>query len=117
MDWRDRFKERFRDLKRGQGLTQEMLAEKVGVTQGTIGHWINDRRSPEKLEDYEKLAKALGMHPAELLYGVETASQISRDGMEFAKAWEELPHSQRTSLKTLVYTFQKPPPNKKRGAQ
>ncbi|MGL5597932.1 MAG: LexA family protein [Aeromonas sp.] len=28
------------------GITQEQLAEKLGVTQGAIGHWLNKRREP-----------------------------------------------------------------------
>ncbi|MGU5543311.1 LexA family protein [Aeromonas veronii] len=28
------------------GITQERLAEKLGVTQGAIGHWLNKRREP-----------------------------------------------------------------------
>lgn len=108
MSWRKRFNERFSYLKRTDGITQEWLAEKVGVTQGTIGHWLNGRRSPDTLEDYEKLASAIGMHPAELLYGVQPDASVSKDGMEFAKAWEELPSKQKASVKTLVLAFKKP---------
>lgn len=109
MSWRKRLVERFSHLKRTEGITQEWLAERVGVTQGTIGHWLNGRRSPDSLEDYEKLASAIGMHPAELLYGVQASSQMSKDGMEFARAWEELPSKQKASVKTLVLAFKKPP--------
>lgn len=28
------------------GITQEALAERLGVTQGAIGHWLNKRREP-----------------------------------------------------------------------
>lgn len=108
MSWRKRFTERFYLLKKTEGLTQEALAEKVGVTQGTIGHWLNGRRSPDSLEDYEKLASALGVHPAELLYGVPPGSQISKESAEFALAWEDLPPKERASLKTLVFAFKKP---------
>lgn len=108
MSWRKRLNERFSYLKRTEGITQEWLAEKVGVTQGTIGHWLNGRRSPDTLEDYEKLASAIGMHPAELLYGVQSGPSVSKDGIEFAKAWEELPAKQKASVKTLVLAFKKP---------
>lgn len=108
MSWRKRFTEKFQQLKQTEGITQETLAERVGVTQGTIGHWLNGRRSPDSLGDYEKLAAALGMHPAELLYGVTSESQISQEGVEFAKAWEDLPVKERSSLKTLVFAFKKP---------
>ena len=38
-----------RDRMEELGLTQEQLAERVGVSQGSVGHWVNKRRQP-KLE-------------------------------------------------------------------
>lgn len=40
--WHDLAKSRMKKL----GITQEQLAEKLGVTQGAIGHWLNKRREP-----------------------------------------------------------------------
>lgn len=71
--WRERFNRRYAELHREEGLTQEALAVAVGVTQSTIAHWKNGRRTPDSLSQFEKLAHALGWHPAYLLYGV-TAS-------------------------------------------
>lgn len=89
-------------------MTQESLAVQMGLTQGTIGHWLNGRRSPDTLADYEKLAVALEMHPAELLYGINPEQAIGKESAEFAKAWEGLPTKERASLKTLVFAFKKP---------
>lgn len=74
--WRARFRNRFEQLKRESGLTQDQLATAVGVSQGTIAHWLNGRRTPDTLEQYEKLAAALGWHPAHLLYGITAATII-----------------------------------------
>ena len=100
MDWRERFKLRFELLKAREGLTQEKLAESLGVTQGTVGHWLNARRAPDTLAMYEQLAKALGVSPAWLLYGIDQT--ISRETLEFAKLWEKLPASQRIALHEAV---------------
>ena len=40
--WHSLAKSRMKKL----GITQEQLAEKLGVTQGAIGHWLNKRREP-----------------------------------------------------------------------
>lgn len=96
MDWRERFRQRFDVLKAREGLTQEKLAEELGVTQGTIGHWLNARRAPDTLAMYEQLAKALNVHPAWLLYGIDQA--MTEESFEFVQLWEKLPPSQRLAL-------------------
>lgn len=69
--WRERAKSQYIKLKRSEGLTQYKLAEQLGVTQGAVAHWLSGRRVPETLEQYEALAIALKMHPAEMLYGLD----------------------------------------------
>lgn len=65
-DWRARARARMRELK----LTQEIVAEKLNLTQGTVGHWLAGRREPETLSRFEEFAKLLkfkNLH--EMLYG------------------------------------------------
>lgn len=69
-EWRERFRNRFSYLKRTEGMTQASLAEAIGVTQGTVGHWLRGRRTPENPEQFEALARGLRMSLAELLAGV-----------------------------------------------
>ena len=40
--WNALAKSRMKEVR----MTQEALAEKLGVTQGAIGHWLNGRREP-----------------------------------------------------------------------
>ncbi|MNM89033.1 helix-turn-helix protein [compost metagenome] len=42
------------------GLTQEQLAERVGVSQGSVGHWVNKRRQP-KIESMNRTFVEIGM--------------------------------------------------------
>lgn len=42
MVWRDKAKLAMRV----QDITQEKMAEHLGVSQGGIGHWLNGRREP-----------------------------------------------------------------------
>lgn len=89
--WRDRFRNRFYELKRDQGLTQARLGEMLGVSQGTIGHWLNGRRSPETLDMYEKLSIAMGIHPAWLLYELDVdAERLGREFKGLDKAQQQV---------------------------
>ncbi|KQQ68256.1 repressor [Pseudomonas sp. Leaf127] len=42
-----------------QGISQESMAERLGVTQGAVGHWLNGKREP-KLEMINRLLAELG---------------------------------------------------------
>lgn len=46
-------------LMEAQGISQEQMAERLGVTQGAVGHWLNGKREP-KLEMINRLLTELG---------------------------------------------------------
>ena len=41
-------------------ITQEILAERLGMSQGGIGHWLNKRREPG-IDDMNRVLQALGL--------------------------------------------------------
>ncbi|WP_347901085.1 S24 family peptidase [Pseudomonas purpurea] len=43
-----------------QKVTQEKLAERLGMSQGGVGHWLNKRREPS-IQDMNRVLKALGL--------------------------------------------------------
>ncbi|MCZ4058199.1 LexA family transcriptional regulator [Pantoea sp. LMR881] len=47
------------------GMTQSELSEKLGVTQGAMGHWLNGRRSPS-LAEVGKIFEILGISGASI---------------------------------------------------
>ena len=55
-----------REARKAQGLTQEQLAELIGVTQGTVAQWENGLTHPS-FEKIPKVANALGITVEELL--------------------------------------------------
>ncbi|MBQ9526701.1 MAG: helix-turn-helix transcriptional regulator [Fretibacterium sp.] len=63
-------RERLRKFRKKAGLTQEELAERVGVHLNTISQWENGLFTPKTLK-LKKLASALGVSEAELLNGPE----------------------------------------------
>ena len=62
----DNFGDRLRALRKKSGLTQEQLAEAIGVNPITISWWENDKYLP-KTQSIKALAKALGVSEADLL--------------------------------------------------
>ena len=52
----------FKLLRKSQGLTQEALAEKIGVNPITVSQWERGKYSPTA-SNVPKVAKALGITP------------------------------------------------------
>lgn len=59
-------KNNIRALRKKAGLTQEQLAEKIGISQVHLGRLENNARSMD-LEQVENIAKALGVQPLDIL--------------------------------------------------
>lgn len=104
-EWRKRFRARFDYLKNTQGLTQTKLGEEVGVSQATISSWRSEgenRRTPESLQQFEALAYAIGMHPAELLYGIDV------EAIELYNEIRLLNPQQRAAVESHIRAYHSP---------
>ncbi|MGF6096511.1 LexA family protein [Pseudomonas sp. 18175] len=55
-------------------VTQGELAERLGMSQGGVGHWLNKRRVPS-LEDMNRVLEALGLGYLEVLLEVRERGQ------------------------------------------
>ena len=64
-----------------KGLTQEMLAEKVGVKKSAVAKWENGRVSEIKRSNLKNLADALGLNPNELFGEHVTKKPTIDDGL------------------------------------
>lgn len=81
---------RIGQLRRAKGITQEALAEKLGVTPQAVSKWENDGSCPD-IALLPELAKILGISTDELLTGnqPETAMRL-------------LPPEERKELKDMM---------------
>lgn len=61
--WTDLVKARMRELK----VTQENLAERIGVTQGAVGHWLREEREP-KLRVLNQILVEVGLPPLQMVF-------------------------------------------------
>lgn len=55
-----------------KGLTQEELAEKVGVKKSAVAKWENGRVSEIKRSNLKNLSDVLGLNPNQLLGDIES---------------------------------------------
>lgn len=67
--WNELAKARMKEI----GITQEQLAERLGVTQGAVAHWVSGRREPD-LETIGRVLATLGL-PA-MQFGARLAAPI-----------------------------------------
>lgn len=58
---------RIAELRSRQGLTQQQLANEIGVTSKTIANWESDRCGVYAIASFVKLCQVLGCSPDELL--------------------------------------------------
>ncbi len=70
--WINRFRDRYNFLKINEGLTQKTLADQIGVSQPTVGHWLKGKTEPDSIDLYIRLSKAIKLHPAKLLFDRDT---------------------------------------------
>ncbi|UVK97120.1 LexA family transcriptional regulator [Pseudomonas sp. B21-048] len=71
--WIELVKAKMSELK----VTQEILAERIGMSQGGVGHWLNKRRQPG-IQEMNRVLQALGMDYLEVAMVIREP-QVSQD--------------------------------------
>ncbi len=88
---------RIRDARKAKGLTQERLAELLGIGTSNISYIETGKFSPS-MENFEKLVEILGVEPSEL-YTFETLKSADTMIKELNEAFAD-----EDTLK-LIYKF------------
>lgn len=96
-----------------KGLTQEELAEKVGVKKSAVAKWENGRVSEIKRSNLKKLSDTLGVNPNMLLGDIEhnpidVANELAdiyldTDLRMMIAAYKTLPYDKQAQVQEYVY--------------
>ena len=62
-------------------ITQEKLAERLAMSQGGVGHWLNKRRQPS-LDDMNRVLQELGLGFLEVAMVLREVEQAQDEGAE-----------------------------------
>ncbi|WP_341304705.1 S24 family peptidase [Pseudomonas sp. TMP25] len=81
--WNELAKARMKEL----GVTQEGLAERLGVTQGAVAHWISGRREPD-LSTIGKVLETLGLPAMQMGAGTTPAIEANAELIGAMSAWD-----------------------------
>lgn len=65
---------------KGRKVTQERLAERLGMSQGGIGHWLSKRRQP-KIEDMNRVLDEIGMGFLEVALVIREKPLVDDEGL------------------------------------
>ncbi len=90
--------QRIRELRKAKKLTQEMLAEAVGIGTANISYMECGKFAPS-IENFDKIASALGVHPFEL-YMFEHLKPVNEIKTELFGALDK-----DEELLRLIYKF------------
>ncbi|MFB4390285.1 MULTISPECIES: S24 family peptidase [unclassified Pseudomonas] len=82
-----------RDRMEELDVSQEWLAERVGVSQGSVGHWLRKRRQP-KLESMNRAFVELGMPHYRVSMQLHVTGQVGEKPVRYAVEEDEEPQLQ-----------------------
>lgn len=85
--WIELVKAKMRELK----LTQEKLAERLAMSQGGVGHWLNKRRQPS-LEDMNRVLQELGLGFLEVALVIREQDVANADDYQVSLAHKYNPY-------------------------
>ena len=100
-----------------RGMTQEELAEKVGVKKSAVAKWENGRVSEIKRSNLKMLSEALGLNPNVLLGDIESDPvgvaheladiYLDADLRAMIAAYKTLPYDKQAQVQEYVYMLSK----------
>ncbi|MDH0896348.1 MULTISPECIES: S24 family peptidase [unclassified Pseudomonas] len=82
-NWNELAKAKMKTLK----ITQESLAERLGVTQGAVAHWLSGRREPD-LQTLGRLLEVLGLPPLQIGSGDSARVEANAELIGMMSGWD-----------------------------
>ena len=80
--WIELVKAKMKELR----ITQVVLAERLGMSQGGVGHWLTKRRQPS-VEDMNRVLRELGMEFLEVMVVIREPDTSTEEGLRLAQKY------------------------------
>ena len=97
--------ERLRNARLEKTWSQEYLATRADTSQAVIQKIENGKSLRPR--NIERIAEALGLRPAWLMFGVREAGQLGEDAIQVARAWSQLKDPERSAMRETIYRLSK----------
>lgn len=100
------FSENLRAARKAAGLTQQQVADRIGVTKSTYCNYEKGKREPDVLKIWE-IVRVLGVSGDDLLdtgFDEKKAPSLSDEALEVARGYEELDHWGKVAVRELLDT-------------
>ncbi len=94
--------DRVKRFRKANKLTQQQLAERVGVTQSAIAAWESGKREVPKGDNLLRLAEALGFDADRLMGTARTPSEITPEAAQLLAVFRALPKDMQVIAIKLV---------------
>jgi transcriptional regulator with XRE-family HTH domain len=89
------FAERVKQLRKENGLTQQQLADFIGISTSAVGLWESGIREVPKGDNLLKLAEAFGLDPVEVMRSSRKLGHGSPEEVQLLAAFRVLPKEQQ----------------------
>lgn len=99
------FAERLKELRNERHLTQEELARRLCVANGTIGNYEAGKREPNKLEDLENIADFFNVELDYLVGRTNERPEFSLEEQWIIKCYRNADVDTQNAIKTLIRKF------------
>lgn len=99
--------DRVKRFRKTNGLTQQQLAERVGVTQSAVAAWESGKREVPNGDNLLRLSEVLGFQADELIGAASGAPKVPREESQLLAAFRTLPIDKQVIAIKLVEALTK----------
>lgn len=96
--------QRINELRTKAGMSQNELAQKIGVSANTVYHWNKTDAMPT-LSTVERICEVFGISVEQFFHGLGTSSTDS-DALKFLMEWRALSALEKSAVHQVIAAFE-----------
>lgn len=95
--------QRINELRAKKGMSQNELANLIGVSANAVYHW-NKRGAMPSLSNIEKICEVMGITIEQFFYGIDDRDEVS-DDKKFLYEWQSLSSEEKAAIIKVMEAF------------